>query len=78
MQWVTEFNTPRRREAPKPRVVRTATVNAADLLGVDDRGRIAPGLLADLIAVDGDPLQDLNVLEKVPFVMKGGQIYKRP
>ena len=58
--------------------VRTATVNAADLLGVNDRGRIAPGLLADLVAVPGNPLEDVRVLEDVRFVMKGGQIYKRP
>jgi imidazolonepropionase-like amidohydrolase len=58
--------------------IRAATVNAADLLGVDDRGRIAPGTLADLIAVPGDPLEDVRVLEDVRFVMKGGRVYKRP
>jgi imidazolonepropionase-like amidohydrolase len=58
--------------------VRAATVNAADLLGVSDRGRIAPGLLADLVAVPGNPLDNIRVLEDVRFVMKGGQIYKRP
>jgi imidazolonepropionase-like amidohydrolase len=58
--------------------VRAATVNAADLLGVNDRGRIAPGLLADLVAVPGNPLDNIRVLEDVRFVMKGGQIYKRP
>ncbi|MGB7921722.1 MAG: amidohydrolase family protein [Pyrinomonadaceae bacterium] len=58
--------------------IRTATVNAADLLGVSDRGHIAPGLLADLVAVPGNPLDNVRVLEDVRFVMKGGQIYKRP
>lgn len=58
--------------------IRTATVNAADLLGVSDRGNIAPGLLADLVAVPGNPLDNIRVLEDVRFVMKGGQIYKRP
>ncbi|HET6669066.1 MAG TPA: amidohydrolase family protein [Pyrinomonadaceae bacterium] len=58
--------------------IRTATVNAADLLGVSDRGNIAPGLLADLVAVPGNPLENIRVLEDVRFVMKGGQIYKRP
>lgn len=58
--------------------VRAATVNAADLLGVSDRGHIAPGLLADLVAVPGNPLDNIRVLEDVRFVMKGGQIYKRP
>jgi imidazolonepropionase-like amidohydrolase len=58
--------------------IQAATVNAADLLGWSDRvGRIAPGLQADLIAVEGDPLQDITALERVRFVMKGGRIYKR-
>ncbi len=58
--------------------IRTATVNATDLLGVSDRGNIAPGLLADIVAVPGNPLENIRVLEDVRFVMKGGQIYKRP
>ena len=58
--------------------IRTATLNAADLLGVDDRGALEPGLLADIVAVPGDPLQDIRVLEDVRFVMKGGRIYKSP
>lgn len=55
--------------------LRTATIAAADLIGVSDRGRIAPGLLADLIAVSGDPLQDVTTLERVAFVMKGGAVF---
>jgi imidazolonepropionase-like amidohydrolase len=58
--------------------IRTATLNAVDLLGVSDRGNIAPGLLADLVAVPGNPLENIRVLEDVRFVMKGGTIYKRP
>jgi imidazolonepropionase-like amidohydrolase len=58
--------------------IRTATVNAADLLGVTDRGMIAPGKLADLIAVRGNPLEDVRVLEQVPWVMKGGVVVKSP
>ncbi|MGE0353855.1 MAG: amidohydrolase family protein [Gemmatimonadales bacterium] len=58
--------------------LRTATINAADLLGVTDRGRIAPGLLADLIAVPGDPLKDIRVTQQVVFVMKGGKVYREP
>ena len=58
--------------------IRGATLYAADLLGVDDRGVIAPGRLADLIAVRGNPLQDVSVLEDVRFVMKGGVVHKRP
>jgi imidazolonepropionase-like amidohydrolase len=56
--------------------IRTATLNAADLLGVNDRGVIAPGKLADLIAVPGNPLEDVRVLEQVSWVMKGGVVYK--
>ena len=43
----------------------------------DHVGTIAPGLYADLIAVPGDPTDDVTLLEDVPFVMKGGQIVKR-
>jgi imidazolonepropionase-like amidohydrolase len=57
--------------------IRSATIWAADLLGVSDRGAIAPGLLADIIAVRGNPLQDVKVLENVAFVMKDGAIAKR-
>ena len=57
--------------------IRTATTNAADMLGADDRGRLVPGMLADIIAVPGNPLDDIKVLGKVEFVMKGGKIYKR-
>jgi imidazolonepropionase-like amidohydrolase len=54
--------------------IRSATVLAAELLGKDDRGSIQAGLLADLIAVDGNPLEDVRELEDVRFVMKGGHI----
>ncbi|HSA56549.1 MAG TPA: amidohydrolase family protein [Gemmatimonadaceae bacterium] len=56
--------------------LRTATVHAADLLGKEDRGVIAPGRLADLIAVPGDPLQDITVTERVNWVMFGGRVIK--
>ncbi|MHC4421245.1 MAG: metal-dependent hydrolase family protein [Planctomycetota bacterium] len=58
--------------------IRTATINAADLLGVDDRGMIAAGRLADLVAVRGNPLEDIRALEDVQFVMQGGRVVKRP
>ena len=58
--------------------IRTATVNATSLLGVEDRGRIAPGTLADIIAVPGNPLEDIAALEQVVFVMKGGVLVKAP
>jgi imidazolonepropionase-like amidohydrolase len=57
--------------------IQSATVNAATLLGWNDRvGQIAPGFFADLIAVKGDPLEDIRLLEQVGFVMKGGVVYK--
>ncbi|SEG85170.1 Imidazolonepropionase [Thermomonospora echinospora] len=56
-------------------VLRAATVNAAELISADDRGRIAEGLLADLIAVPGNPLEDISVLTDVRFVMKGGKVF---
>lgn len=58
--------------------IRSATVSAADLLGISARvGSLEPGKLADLIAVRGDPLADVRLLENVPFVMKEGRIYKQ-
>jgi imidazolonepropionase-like amidohydrolase len=57
--------------------IRSATSDAAELLGrARDRGRIAPGQFADVIAVAGDPLADIRALEQVGFVMKGGSIVK--
>ena len=58
--------------------IRTATSAAADLLGVGDRGTIAPGQLADLVAVPGEPLKDIKVMEQVSFVMKGGAVVRGP
>ena len=59
--------------------IRSATVSAADLLGVGDQvGRIAEGLQADLVAVSGNPYEDVSVLEHVEFVMKGGVVYRQP
>jgi len=58
--------------------VQAATHNAADLLGHSDLiGSIKPGKYADVIAVTGDPLQDISVLEHVQFVMKDGKVYKQ-
>lgn len=53
-------------------VLRAATAGNADAFKLADRGRVAPGLLADLVAVAGDPLADLGVLAKPVLVMKGG------
>jgi imidazolonepropionase-like amidohydrolase len=58
--------------------IQAATTNAADLLGhSNDIGSIKPGKSADLIAVGGDPLKDISVLENIEFVMKEGKVYKR-
>src|SRR4051812_37983536 len=56
--------------------IRAATTVAADLIDVDDRGRLEAGLYADVIAVPGDPLADIGVTERVCFVMKGGEVYR--
>jgi imidazolonepropionase-like amidohydrolase len=57
--------------------IRTATVSSADLMGLGDKvGRIAPGYYADIVAVSGDPIADVSVLQKVDFVMKGGVVWK--
>ena len=59
--------------------IRTATVNAAELIGIEDRaGTLEPGKWADVIAVAGNPLEDITLLENVRFVMKGGVVYKSP
>jgi imidazolonepropionase-like amidohydrolase len=57
--------------------IQAATSNAADLLGhANDLGSIKAGKYADLIAVSGDPLKDISLLERVEFVMKDGKVYK--
>jgi imidazolonepropionase-like amidohydrolase len=58
--------------------LRAGTINAAALLRVGDRGRLRAGLLADIVAVPGDPLADIKVVEDVRFVMKDGVIYRGP
>jgi len=57
--------------------IQTATINDADLLGWSDKvGTLEPGKWADIIAIDGDPLQDITTLQHVKFVMKGGDVVK--
>jgi imidazolonepropionase-like amidohydrolase len=57
--------------------IQAATINAAELIGMkSDTGAIEPGKFADLIAVDGDPLQNIRTMEQVRFVMKGGDVVK--
>ena len=58
--------------------IAAATRNAADLLGASDQvGAVKAGLFADLIAVKGNPLSDITLLERVDFVMKGGIVFKQ-
>lgn len=56
--------------------IRTATLNAADLLSTTNRGALEAGKLADIIAVEGNPLNNIKLLLQVKFVMKGGIVYK--
>ena len=59
--------------------IRSATVVTAELLKVSDKfGTIESNKIADIIAVDGNPVRDISCLQKVVFVMKDGKIYKKP
>ena len=59
-------------------VIKAATVSAAELIGIKDQaGSIEIGKLADIVALDGDPLKDPNAFGKVVFVMKDGVVYKK-
>lgn len=57
--------------------IQASTINAADLLGWSGKvGTLEPGAWADIVAVDGDPVKDVTTLERVKFVMKGGEVVK--
>jgi imidazolonepropionase-like amidohydrolase len=59
--------------------IQAGTINGAKLLGWQDQiGELKTGYAADIVAVPGNPLEDISVLQKVSFVMKGGTIYRRP
>jgi imidazolonepropionase-like amidohydrolase len=63
---------------PAPEILRAMTSNAATLLGVEKtRGALKVGMAADIIAVSGDPLKDINVLKNVSFVMRNGTIHRQ-
>ncbi len=62
---------------PAKDTLRAMTINAARLLGVDgERGSIRPGLAADIIATPDNPLDDIQAIRKVSFVMKDGSVFK--
>jgi imidazolonepropionase-like amidohydrolase len=62
---------------PAMEAIQSATVNASDLLGISDLvGSIEKGKLADIIAVDGDPIKEIQAMGRVKFVMKDGVVYK--
>ena len=64
---------------PALEAIRSATTNAAILLDQSARlGAVAPGFAADIVAVSGDPLQDIALLQQIKFVMKDGVVYKKP
>jgi imidazolonepropionase-like amidohydrolase len=56
--------------------IQAATIRGAELLELDDRGYLAPGKLADIVAVSGNPLENIRTMENVVFVMKGGAVLK--
>lgn len=63
---------------PAMDTIKAATTGAADLIGDSaDIGSIQPGRYADIVATDGDPLQDITLLQRIGFVMQGGRIYKQ-
>lgn len=63
---------------PPMEAIRSATVTTAEMLGIDDRlGSLEVGKIADIVAVDGDPLADIKLLQNVSFVMKAGLLYKQ-
>lgn len=74
-----EFVALRAAGIPALELLRAATINAAQALGLSDSlGRIAPGVLADIIAVEGDPLTDVTSLQRVRFVMSRGRVVDPP
>lgn len=71
-----EFHAMVKRGMTELHALQSSTINAADLLGVNDRGQLKVGMLADIIAVKGNPLKNIRLMENVSFVMKGGEIVK--
>jgi imidazolonepropionase-like amidohydrolase len=57
--------------------LQAATINSAALIKQDNLGQIKAGFMADIIAVDGNPLDNISLMENVTFVMKDGVVYKQ-
>jgi imidazolonepropionase-like amidohydrolase len=60
---------------PAAQALQAATINAAQVLGVTDQGTIEPGQRADIVAMPGNPLEDIQTVMNVDFVMKDGTVY---
>jgi imidazolonepropionase-like amidohydrolase len=73
-----EMDAMQRAGMSSPEVLISATSRNAHIFRLSDRGQVKPALLADLIAVDGDPTKDISAVRSVRFVMKGGQIVRGP
>jgi len=71
-----EMEAMQRAGMPAAQVMIAATSGNASIFHLGDRGAVKPGLLADLVAIDGDPTRDVSAVEHVRFVMKGGQIVR--
>ena len=71
-----EMEAMQRAGMPAAQVLISATSANARIFHLKDRGALRPGLLADLVAVDGDPTQDISKVEHVRFVMKGGEVVR--
>jgi imidazolonepropionase-like amidohydrolase len=72
-----EMEAMQRAGMPASEVMIAATSGNAHIFHLNDRGEVKPGLLADLVAVDGDPLRDVSAVEHVRLVMKGGRIVRQ-